>query len=324
MNQQERNNSWHMKRVGLVILLTVGFVVHAFGGVNNETHLKDGTIIIEDKPGYYIPYGHTLLTDKFPAALKRMDSLWKVTNDIDYYSDYGLIFILEGKYEEAKNIYLEIEKIKPGRYETASNLGTVYELLGDNKKALKWVKKAIAIYPESHMDSEWLHVKILEAKIKGSDQFITSDFLLNHNFGRATIPTRNLTQSQLLHLKNALFFQLNERVTFIKPRDKIMAQLLFDMGNVLALSSSPYEATVLYEQAKTYGCVDPLLEVRLNYFKQLKVDTDTTVNTQTNKALHTPVAETNHTLLVIVCVCLFLFPVVSFLVLKGMINRKDI
>ena len=262
-----------MKKVGLVFLFIVVAFVNAIGCLNDFV-LKDGTIITND--GSYslesgnpnaIPTGHKFIGALLPSALKRLDSLWKVTNDIDYFSDYALVLILQGKYEDGKNSYLEIEKIKPGRYATASNLGTVYELLGDDKNALKWIKKAIKINPGSHHDSEWLHVKILEAKIKG-ETFVTSDFLLNTNFGNATIPTSNLSKDELWNLKITLVYQLNERMTFIKPENKIMAQLLFDLGNVFLLEENKENALTVYKMAKEYGYSNSLLSIRMNYLKQ--------------------------------------------------------
>jgi len=301
-----------MKKIALVILLMTGFILNTVACINNVTELEDGTVITNDNIYYDVPYGHVFLKDKFPSALKRMDNLWKATNNIEYYSDYGLILILQGKYEEAKKVYIDIEKLKPGRYETASNLGTVYELLGNNKNALKWIKKAIGLYAKSHDDSEWLHAKILEAKIKG-DAFITSDFLLNTNFGIDTIPQSKLTENELKKLKATLVYQLNERMTFIKPENKIMALLLFDLGNVLALLESQANAAAVYDLANEYGYSDSLLGIRLDYFthEQTTVSTvqpDCTMVISKSAVPIIPATETHYTLFLIleVCVCILL------------------
>jgi tetratricopeptide (TPR) repeat protein len=137
--------------------------------------------------------------------LMEMDALWKSKRDLDAYSDYGVLLAYLGRYDEAKAVYEEIEKITPGRYSTAANLGTVYELLGQNDLALKWIKKAVEIDPTSHEGSEWIHVKILEAKIKG-DKALTSEFLLGINFGNDTIPESQMDSTELVKLREALFF----------------------------------------------------------------------------------------------------------------------
>ena len=87
--------------------------------------------------------------------------------DLDYLSDKGFVLIISGRYSEAIDLYLQIEKLEPNRYSTASNIGTAYEMIGENEKALHWIKRAVAIDPASHDNSEWIHVNILEAKIHG-------------------------------------------------------------------------------------------------------------------------------------------------------------
>ena len=93
---------------------------------------------------------------------------YKRTGKLEDYSDYGVMLAYNGEYLRAKAIFIEIENKSPGLYATASNLGTTYELLGQNDLALHWITKAIKINPNSHNGSEWIHVKILEAKIKAN------------------------------------------------------------------------------------------------------------------------------------------------------------
>jgi len=216
-----------MKKVFLIIFLIIAALQNSFGCINGDTkQLKDGTTISVNTEESLVPNGNERFSFDYSKKLIELDSLWKVTGDIDYLSDYGIVLILQKEYLKAKDIYLKIETIKPNRYSTASNLGTVYELLGQNDNALKWINRAIVINPRSHRNSEWLHAKILEAKIKG-EQCITSDFLLNTNFGTEPNPQSSLTNSELLNLREVLYYQLNERISFIKPEDKIVAQLLF-------------------------------------------------------------------------------------------------
>jgi hypothetical protein len=66
---------------------------------------------------------------------------------------------------EAVVLLEQIEEEKPGLYVTAANLGTAYELSGDDEKALEWIRKGIERNPNAHERSEWLHVRILEAKL---------------------------------------------------------------------------------------------------------------------------------------------------------------
>lgn len=296
-----------MSRIGFVFCLLIISFIRAAACINNVTELKDGAVITKDKFGFDVPYGHIFLVENLDAEAIRLDSLWKATRDVDYYSDYGLIKVAQGKYKEAKEIYLEIETLKPGRFETAANLGTVYELLGEYRNALRWIKTAIKIEPLSHVDSEWLHVKILEARIHGSDAYIASDFLLNTSFGDDTIPKTDLNQSQLLKLKSELFYQLNEQLTYHKDKDKVLAHLLFDLGNALLALNRVHAAVEVYEMANAYGYANYLFDIRYQYAKNLKANVKVTPKNS---------AESQYWLIFIGSVCFLIFPVLMFLYLK--------
>jgi tetratricopeptide (TPR) repeat protein len=257
-----------MKKLILTISISLITFVNAFACFNGETQrLRNGTVISIDENGGIgehrgiIPTGHKFFNVGYEKELKNLDALWKKTKDISYLSDYGLVLSLQKKYNEARETYLKIEEIEPNRYSTASNIGTIYELLGDNENALKWIKRAVEIDPASHKNSEWLHVKILEAKING-EQSISSDSLLNTNFGGDAIPTSSLSNTELLKLRDSLYFQLNERVSFIKPQDKIIATLMFDLANIAFLTNAKTEAVTIYEKAKEYGFSDAIFQAR--------------------------------------------------------------
>jgi tetratricopeptide (TPR) repeat protein len=193
--------------------------------------LKNKVEIYRDHKEYYVPKGHQFKIKDFAGLILDLEKGYKKTNDIDYLSDKGYVLIIQGKYQEALKLYLEIEKIKPNRYSTASNLGTLYELMGENEKAYSWIKKSIKINADSHEGSEWLHLKILEAKIQKL-QNPTGEFLISTNFGSAINPKTLLSDEELIKLKDALYYQLNERISFIKPKDYIIAVLLFELGNI--------------------------------------------------------------------------------------------
>ncbi|WP_375561175.1 tetratricopeptide repeat protein [Bernardetia sp. OM2101] len=250
----------------LLIALNLLCFQTSFACINGETReLKDGTSIYMDEDGY-VPHGHDFFTydaKEYKKIMNDLDKLYKKTKDVDYLSDKGVILILQGKYQEAVNFYLELEKIKPNRYSTASNLGTAYELLGQNVKALFWIKKSVTIEPLSHNESEWLHINILTAKVKGK-KYVNSDFLITTSFGNEEEPKTELSYDKLLKLREVLFFQLNERVSFIKDKNEIVALLLFELGNINLLLDAPNEAIEIYKKAQKYGFEKPILEKRLS------------------------------------------------------------
>ncbi|MEO7989586.1 MAG: hypothetical protein ABI663_08605 [Chryseolinea sp.] len=268
-----------MKQINFT--LTVAFVIFSFnitlGCLNGETKiLKNGTLFYVDREGK-VPYGHEFFTpeDEFRNELRALDSLYKVTKDLDYLSDKGLLLILLKQFNKAINLYLDIEKIQPNRYSTASNIGTAYELDGQNENALKWINKAIEIDSTSHNNSEWIHSKILDAKIKG-EQYFTSNYILSINFGNEETPVSILTEEELTKFSDALYFQLNERVSFIKPQEKIIAQLLFELGNIEFLLGHYDNAIGNYVLAKKYGFEGHLIESRIMQGKKSKQESKST------------------------------------------------
>lgn len=268
-----------MKKIFSLLFIII-FTINAFACLNGETKtLKDGTLLYEDYDGS-VPYGHNIyINEDLKKALINLENLYNKTKDVDYISDKGLVLILLGNYDEAIQLYENLEKTNPNRYSTASNLGTAYELKGDNHNALKWIKKAVEINPQSHENSEWIHVKILEAKINGTKN-INSKSLLNVDFGSDLIPQSVTTKEELQNLYDQIYFQLNERVTFVKPKEKIVAQLYFDLGNIAFLLKQYQNAIGNYNQAIEYGFSGNLIQQRLTEI--IKQEKQATISSQKN------------------------------------------
>lgn len=244
----------------LVVLVLVSF--KTFACLNGETLiLKNGAYAYEDYDGF-VPYGHNFFNGDFPKLIVELDSLYKKTNDLDYLSDKGYLLIVEKRYDEALRLYLNIERIKPGRYSTASNLGTLYELMGENQKAYTWIKKSIAINPKSHEGSEWLHLKILEAKIKNL-QDISGAYLIDTNFGSKGEPQTKLSKKEINELLESIYYQVNERMSFIEPKDKVISILLFELGNLTELKGEHENALQIYRTARVYGYDNDLIVARM-------------------------------------------------------------
>lgn len=261
-----------MRKYFFSVLFGVLFSVPAFGCLNGETlKLEDGTILYEDYEGY-VPYGHYFTSnDELNKILLSLEKGYRETGKLNYLSDKGLILIIQGKYKEAIELYKKIEKAEPNRYSTASNIGTAYELIGNNAEALRWIEKAVKINPNSHYGSEWIHINILKAKMKGG-KLINSRFLIGMDFGNGKFPESEKGNEELFVLRKQLYYQLNERVSFVKPKDKIVAQLLFDLGNISYLMREKEEAAETYKMAKEYGFNKPVLEERLALYTPPVID----------------------------------------------------
>lgn len=280
-------------------------------------HVKDYMIYYDPTPGD-IPHGHKIQTDTLPTVAKRLYKKWKATGEIDYLSDYAVVLIYQGQYEKARDIFISIEKTHPGRYATASNLGTAYELLGDDTSALKWIRRGIAINPQSHEGSEWIHVNILKAKIYGGT-YLSSDSIIKTNFGSEAMPEDRLEPGMIYALNQELWYQLNERITFIKEPDKIMALLFFDLGNYLFLIkyNNKYKKDIpldqvleLYDLAKHYGYSGALFD------KRYKLVQDIISGKYPRAGAPIVVAKTDYTLFYILGICTSILSIGAFFFFK--------
>jgi tetratricopeptide (TPR) repeat protein len=171
-------------------------------------------------------------------------------------SDYSVALMYLGRGKEAVVLLEHLEKEQPGHYYIAANLGTAYELSGNNAEAIRWIQEGIRRNRSSHDDSEWLHVKILEAKIqqeKDADYF-KKHSVLDLNPERIkngiTFEGRNISTEEL---GKAIESQLMERTQFVKPPDPAVASLLFDYAAIDATRNSLESAKKVLQLAIKYG-----------------------------------------------------------------------
>jgi tetratricopeptide (TPR) repeat protein len=257
----------------LLICLFMLTASDAHSCMNEYRVLLNGNVHFGEER-YVVPYARYDLDDKrvILEEIHEADSIYTLTGKTEDYSDLGTLHAYNGQFMKAKKIFLEIERRSPGLYITAANLGTVYELLGQNDSALYWIKKAIAINPDSHKGSEWIHEKILEAKMRanGDENYLRTYSILNLDFGDQKIP-ENKNELDLEKLGPQLLSQLRERMSFVKPKDPVVAQLLFDLGNVNSILYDVSSAVPVYKLAEEYGYSSEVFEKRQSYFKRMQI-----------------------------------------------------
>lgn len=183
-------------------------------------------------------------------------------------SDYAFLMVKAGKIKEALSIYEVLAENFPNSYEILANLGTTYELSGNNRKALVYIEKALKINPDSHEGSEWIHVALLQVKITLEAD---SNYLDTHTILNLTKAQENDPQ-----VLNQLYIQLQERFPFCPgPEDPVMADLLEDLGDCFLNSTSFEHAKAIYQVAKNYygskrTSLDTKIELALSLRKNLK------------------------------------------------------
>jgi tetratricopeptide (TPR) repeat protein len=190
-------------------------------------------------------------------------------------NDYAAVLVHLGRSAEALEILKNIETEKPGKYETAANIGTAYELLGDNVSALKWIKEGIKRNPDSHGGSEWVHVKILEAKIQlaTDPDWLKTHSVLGLDFGSELAPKkpkREMNPRDPRLIKEAIKYQLQERLQFVTAPNPIVADLLSDFANLIALNDPLEDAIPVYRFSLEFKPVRvELIEKRVSHFEEL-------------------------------------------------------
>ena len=195
---------------------------------------------------------------------------YQESNSFKDLADYAAMLTYLGEYQNAKNIYHNLEKRHPDLYRTASNLGTIYELIGKPDSAYFGIKRSLELNPNSHHGSEWIHLKILNFKLSQSQDY--SQSILGFDFGDNFKP--KMEHDSLNHWLHHIEHQLQERTIFVKPKNKIVGNLYFDYGNLLALTTDLEAAIEAYEHAQEYGYNTELLRFRLKYFKKMAVEAD--------------------------------------------------
>lgn len=82
--------------------------------LNKEIYeARNGTLIYEDDHTRYpedlFPYGHNIkYSYHYKPIIQELLDRYDSTQNLDYLSDVGYVYILIGKYQEAINLYLEI------------------------------------------------------------------------------------------------------------------------------------------------------------------------------------------------------------------------
>ena len=84
-----------------------------------------------------------------PDGIKMEADLRGSTNFSDR-SNYAVALMYLGRSQEAVQLLESLEKESPGEFYVAGNLGTAYELSGNNESALKWIQEEIKRNPEAH------------------------------------------------------------------------------------------------------------------------------------------------------------------------------
>ena len=218
-----------------------------------------------------------LAAENWAARLPALEAAMAQNPTIRQRSDYGGVLVYLGEYAKARDVLLEAERVSPGDYAVASNLGTAYELLGENTKALEWIQAGMQRDPASHEGTEWVHVKILEAKmaLARDPHWLLENSVLGVDFGSDDRPrlmsaTSIHQQEELERIMRGAGYQLRERLQFARPPEDIVSNVLFDLGNAVAVAGDVGVAEEVYGIAWDYAAEPShLLRIRRDFMREI-------------------------------------------------------
>jgi tetratricopeptide (TPR) repeat protein len=201
-------------------------------------------------------------------VLAELQKAHAVKPTLENSNDLGVALFLTGKLDEAIKLLEETDKKFPGSARVAANLGTALDLKGEDDDALKWIREGVKRDANEHQGSEWLHARILEAKIalKNDPQWFTKNRVLDLDFGAGDIPVApEILPVEKGQLKGArqllrhIDYQVDERRKFVKPPDSIIGDLYASAGDlalaggVSKLDGGVEDPAAYYEGALNYG-----------------------------------------------------------------------
>ncbi len=281
------------KQTATFLFAALTFAQPTLACVNTYFTRIDGSLV-SDLAGGDAPDFATILTSKqtthWDRELKETEARLASADPEEKWrheADLAVLNLRFNKVAESVTTLERLTRAQPKEYILAANLGTAYELAGRDEDALVWIKRAMELDPSSHEGTEWLHVKILEAKLasKADPTWWKSNSVLGLDFGNGKKPRRpeaNFGNERVEAVEKALLYQLRERLSFVKPPDAIVGDLLFDFANLVALHRTVEAAKPLSELALSF---EPprkeLAQERDRHYRWLlmtKLDPDTLMN----------------------------------------------
>lgn len=179
-------------------------------------------------------------------------------------NDLAVALLRNGAFDRARTLLEENEREKPDQYQTATNLGTALELLGEPEEALVWIQKGIALNPDSHQGSEWVHVQLLRAQIKEKAEpgWMKRNTLTGVSFGSQPLPPESQVvwpvgnkgiQLDASDFQRHLEAQLGERLVFVESPNILVGGLLHEYAQSMVINQSVRSSFEVSKLAQWFG-----------------------------------------------------------------------
>jgi tetratricopeptide (TPR) repeat protein len=259
-------------KTSIFIFWLIGLTYLGALGCENEYYTTNLAGKQTAQPDDYIPTSFLRSFDKEWVLNNLQEIEKKLSQKYDFklHSDYAVNLSRIGKTREAQLILQKLIKIHPQEYNIMANLGTVYELNNRLDSAQYWLQKALARNPQAHKGSEWIHLKILETKIKFGRNL---EWLKTHSAlglpinQLKTAPYDSDLYRQAQKVVSQLQYQLEERIPFTAAPDELTASLLIDLAELQTLFDIE-DSYRIYHYALVYKMGDKsVLKQKINLLK---------------------------------------------------------
>lgn len=177
------------------------------------------------------------------AILAEAEKVHRDMPNLENSNDLAVAYIVTGRAADGIRLLRDMEKIQPGSAKVAANLGTALELAGSDQEALLWIRESVRRDPSEHENSEWVHVKILEAKLalKRDSNWLRTHSVVGWRDGQQLLADeRGLVRSPM-DLIAPIKWQLRERKQFVNAPDAVVGDLYLTLGDIAHSYPGAYE-----------------------------------------------------------------------------------
>jgi hypothetical protein len=168
------------------------------------------------------------------AILAQAEKTHRDMPNLENSNDLAVAYIVTNRAADGIRLLKDMEKIQPGSAKVAANLGTALELSGADQEALLWIRESVRRDPSEHEGSEWVHVRILEAKLalKRDPNWLRTHSVVGWRDGQQLLADeRGLVRSPM-DLIAPITWQLRERTQFVDAPDAIVGDLYLTLGDI--------------------------------------------------------------------------------------------
>ena len=204
--------------------------------------------------------------DKLVAEITaNAQELHRKSPTLENTNDLAVAWVLTGRMAEGIQLLRDLEKQYPGNAIVAANLGTALELTGADEEALQWIRESVRRDPQEHEGSEWVHVRILEARqaLKKDPNWLRKNSVVGWREGQRLPPNERSQPRTPRNLIDSIGYQLNERTQFVNAPDALVGDLYLSLGDLAHTYPAAYgqtwerdgEISSNYHSAIHYGTV---------------------------------------------------------------------